>query len=1073
MKKRIFCFLALATMLLTYSLTAQAQSSTRDEAVNAALTAGFDDLVFNSSNTITVEANGVSMRFKTNGSLACLYRFNNYDIAPKVFEVPDAIEYEGKYYGVAAIDDVYYDQRNTTKVVLPNTVRRIMKSAFSSFPNVHDFVIPENVIWIGDNIIGSRDNTVIRLNYKGSLEEADFKIDGRFTSSASSYHVKVYVPAEKFKVYKNMDYIEDYCVISDDWDQDGSYTTVNTGTCDDGELGYIVVADQLPNVRTYADVNKLIINAGTINNDDWYALRQMKNLIYLDISGLSIEEVPYQALYDCWQIEHVILPPTVKKIFGKAFQNTGIKEMILPLGLEEISGGENFRNCDSLTTITIPDGVKSLPGEVFRGCDILHHVDLPNQLETMGSYAFYYCDLYDLTIPGTLKAIPSYAFQYNENLSDLVLSEGIESTSYYSFGYCKSLTELNCPSSMKTIGEYSFRYCDQLATINLNEGLETIDSYAFGEDVALTEVTLPSTLMFCLGYPFSGCNNITTINALSLIPPTVRSNVPTSSAGNINLNVPVWSFQEYMTTPGWLEYQEHIGFIEKLPTNIYINKEFEFVLTEEQNTYGEDHNIKLMPNSEEIDDGFGHVKYERGNLTVSSRSKLAINNFEMTFSPYAKYHADRSRWYYSTEYDYDYTRTVHNPNALVVRGEMRAENVTLNLRLRNNLWQFISFPFDVKMSDIIPADSKTQWVVRYYDAEERAKQNFDSTWKNLTSTDVLEAGKGYIMMCYNQEADNSSTPIVDFTVTPVKESLNRQRIFTGENVVTAVEEHFAPIDMEHNANWNLVGNPFPCFFDTRMISEPGVDDIVLIIWNSNDRKYEAFHNFDDRYILNPGEAFFMQRATADETGTLTFDILGRQTYRNPNDLTVSEAKAAFMNTRSVYNFVLSDGEKTDRVRVVFNDKADMKYEIGRDAAKFMAEDMNVSQIWTANGNAKLAINERPAGDGIVALDMYCGRPGFHTISLGNNCAAGNIVLEDRMMGTRIQLTDDAPYVFSAEQGDITGRFFLHISGSEADAITNVNADVNNNANTYNLNGQRVMGNQRGIVINNGKKTLNK
>ena len=81
----------------------------------------------------------------------------------------------------------------------------------------------------------------------------------------------------------------------------------------------------------------------------------------------------------------------------------------------------------------------------------------------------------------------------------------------------------------------------------------------------------------------------------------------------------------------------------------------------------------------------------------------------MVMSPYAKYYVDESVYYNeiynSTGY---HNSTPYNPTSLIVNGEMRAENVSLNMLLYRNRWQFVSFPFDVRMSDIVPVASTTQ-----------------------------------------------------------------------------------------------------------------------------------------------------------------------------------------------------------------------------------------------------------------------------------------------------------------------------------------------------------------------------
>ena len=1059
MKRNVLGIAVLSFMLAAASGSASAQSTL--ELIDAAMASDMSTWSFSSSTKkISVDGFNIDFQLDETNRLAMTYYFSYNDDAPEVLTIPETITYSDKEYVVVAMRSPYYTQNKVRKLNLPKTMRRLNENALAYFPNVHEFTIPESVEFMERYVMGSSTNKT--LIYKGEVPPT---VAGALTSS--SYHIKQYVPAKSFKLYKQTDYIEDQCVISDDWDQEGSYTTVNTGVCDDGELGYIVVADALPDVRTYADVNKLIINSGTINNDDWYALRQMHNLIYLDLSGLNIQEVPSGALKDCWQIETVILSDSIRIIRGEAFRNTGIKEIILPEGLTTMSGSYTFYNCDSLTWISFPDSVFSLPSSVCANSDNLKSAKLPKYLATMGSSAFSNCNLDSIVIPGTLAVIPSYAFENNRNLKGIVFGEGIEEIGYQSFEACSSLPAINLPSSVRTIDSYAFLSCSALHDLNLNEGLEKIDSYAFQSCKSLVDITLPSSLLLCLNHPFYDCPAIEKIESRALIPPTVRSCVPTYTARNIEISVPLWSFQEYMTTPGWLEYQEHTKIItDNLPENIYITKDFEFVLTEEQNAENYTPNIRMMQNTEEIDDGFGHVKYERGNLVISSRSKMNVNSFSMYYSPYAKYYADQSRWYASA--NYDSYRTRYNANAIVVRGEMRAEDQTINLQLRNDLWQFICFPFDVQMSDIVPVDSKTQWVVRYYDGAERAAQNFDSTWKNVDSSETLQAGKGYIMRCYNTSS-TSSPYLVEFTVKPVINSVNRQKLFNKDNVDIVLDSNIG--EHAQNNSWNLIGNPYPSFYDTRYIDT----ESPFMVWDSYYKKYVAFSPVDDDYILNPGEAFFIQRPAQSEDGILTFLQGGRQTYRNPNDLTVKEAPSRFGREskaeRLVFNIILSDGESSDRTRIVINESASAGYETNRDAARFAAQSQSVPQIWSVANGVEYAINERPLSDGIAAISLYCATDGLHTISLDTKGMTEGATLEDRVLGISTPLTSDMSYTFNAEAGEIAGRFFISFAG-EVTGISAASQDETD-APAYNTAGQRVNPEQSGIIIRNNTKRINR
>ena len=65
-------------------------------------------------------------------------------------------------------------------------------------------------------------------------------------------------------------------------------------------------------------------------------------------------------------------------------------------------GGWAFDDCDSLTSIIIPDGVTSISRTAFAGCDRLTSITIPDSLTTIDNYAFYECDrLTDVYFTGT------------------------------------------------------------------------------------------------------------------------------------------------------------------------------------------------------------------------------------------------------------------------------------------------------------------------------------------------------------------------------------------------------------------------------------------------------------------------------------------------------------------------------------------------------------------------------------------------------------------------------------------------------------------------------------------------
>ncbi len=700
----------------------------------------------------------------------------------------------------------------------------------------------------------------------------------------------------------------------------------------------------------------------------------------------------------------------------------------------------------------------TIPSSTFKGSRGLVNVELPLKLKTIEYSAFDGCkNLTSIEFPNSLTSLQGGAF------------EG-----------CSNLQTIKCNEGLTSIGSNCFYNCTSLKEVNLNEGLQSIGTDVFAYANGLTTITLPASLRSC-ERPFTYCNNLKTIISKAMTPPYTKGYCPISGADMtvVKLLVPSWSVVEYQLAAGWNQFYT-IEASDYVPQDVVIYKDFVFAL---KDTLAADYrpNIDLRWSSDSYTDAYGYSNYYTGNLTISSRSKLPINHLSMYFSPYAKYYLDETQYNRIVEFSDSYSMTSENPTCLMVNGEMRAEDITIHLINLPNCWQFISFPFDVRMSDIVPEDSLTQWVVREYSGENRANGLLDSTWVNLTANDVLQANKGYIMHCYNANASNIwyGNSSVTFTVTPMKESVNRQAIFISDDRTVALEEHLSEFD--HNRSWNLIGNPYPTFFDTRYLDFTA----PLTIWNSSQNNYMAVSPVDDDFILSPGESFFVQRPV--DQSSITFAKEGRQTHNHVRTLqngNVNESDsvlrmpslyASATTERQVINLVLSDGQRSDRTRVVINENATAGYDLNCDANKFAAVDASVPQLFTVGGAVRYAINERPIDNGIVEMGMHVGGEGMYSLTLKSN-VNGSVVVEDRENGTFTEITADKGYTFSAEKaGDLLGRFFLHLNmqQGEATGLQGVDAlEGEDNAPAYNLNGQQIdTKTYKGVVVKKGLKRV--
>jgi hypothetical protein len=139
-----------------------------------------------------------------------------------------------------------------------------------------------------------------------------------------------------------------------------------------------------------------------------------------------------------------------------------------------------FRNCASLTSVTIPNSVTSIRLETFYNCASLTSVTIPNSVTTIDGGVFYNCtSLTSVTIPNSVTTIGSQMFYDCTSLTSVTLPTNplftiIEPASFQN---CASLTYITIPDSVTNIRSFAFNLCTNL---NLVYFLQTSTLPSFG-----------------------------------------------------------------------------------------------------------------------------------------------------------------------------------------------------------------------------------------------------------------------------------------------------------------------------------------------------------------------------------------------------------------------------------------------------------------------------------------------------------------------------------------------------------------------------------------------------------------
>jgi len=775
----------------------------------------------------------------------------------------------------------------------------------------------------------------------------------------------------------------------------------------------------LNKVENFVDVQSVRIS-GTLNDADLATIQsRLSQLREIDMTDVKMTSLPNRFFYQRSLLEIVKLPSQLTSIGEYAFyQCYGIKAIEFPATLTTINR-YGFSECDNLQEVILPDGFMTIGEGAFYSCDNNKHIKLPSTLTSIGSYAFY----------------------YNLNLKTIDFAEGLTHIYNDAFQDCHTLNNLKFPSSLYYIGVDAFAYNRSLSNIEFNEGLYQIADNAFYDCDALAEVTLPSSLVLANASPFDYCDNLRKVTCLSIEPPYVTDQIPLGvSMDGRELYVPALSINAYKQTTGWDKFPT-IKPIDYLPENIAVRTELHLTLPE--NIHAD-----YKPNVELL-----HAwDPQYGSLTVNGTGTLSMSSFKMMYDPNLQYN--------------NYNRNL-NYCSLVNNSHLRADQVIIDVYPRNDRWTFLTMPFDVSVADIETfCDGVTNWVVRKYDGQKRANGETAETWVKLGSDDILSAGQGYIIQTSRYIGNNWQ----DYSGIRMKaiNNANKNNIFRATDVTVPLNEYES--EFTHNRSWNFIGNPYPCYYDTRFMDF----EAPITVWNMLNNTYEAYSPTDDSYILCPGEAFFVQRPI--ELGNIVFHKEGRQTNRDVRSIEASartDARRAGVADapRTIVNLSLSDGNNTDRTRIVLNNKATMQYEMNKDASKFMSTDVMVPQIYTMSEGVNYAINERPLVNGTVSLGVRLGAEGFYTISLANDVEGLDMVLEDKTLNKSVVVNGENSYTFTSEAGTYTSRFVLHFING-ATGIENVSTNVKEDAPIYTIEGIKVATpTKKGIYIQKGKKIM--
>ena len=553
------------------------------------------------------------------------------------------------------------------------------------------------------------------------------------------------------------------------------------------------------------------------------------------------------------------------------------------------------------------------------------------------------------------------------------------------------------------------------------------------DNTTLRHLILPSTITSSI--PLS---NDYAVTLYALTPPDM-TNSSFSDDNQYTLYVPKAVINDYKTTyPYW-------DIRDILPAE-----------TESNLLCAQGSNVTIADNGKPSNKPSLDIRQFSGISVEGSRS-MSLSNFDMECiieigTPYS----NKSIGYIQQKDD-------NATGTLITSSPMTADKVNVTFCNYSNYPHFYYLPFNVKVADIIDNRNNGQLHIYRYNSAQRASGQYGSNWQQIGSDETIKAGEGFFMDTYTPRRGT----YCHFTF-PAIDDAKKNDIFATSRTITLTDY---PASKAEDRGWNLVGNPYPAYYDMSQSSLKQPYQLYGRVEGSpydNDRYY-AYSRDDDDILVRPFEGFFVQYADTEKS----FTMPGSGRYHGYPEFIYAKTYKARALTRAVeenrklYDIELTGAGVHDRTRIVVNPNAKTDFEAENDALKLDGND--ITTLYTVENGVRLAINERPAPAGSITLIANITTEGTYTLSLGKHNADG-IFLTDMETGTKVSLDTDS-YTFIAQAGQ------RHFSIGFGNGTTGISEEIRVKSEestepVFDLQGRKVEGDLKpGVYIRDGRKVI--
>nr|MCR4924585.1 leucine-rich repeat domain-containing protein [Lachnospiraceae bacterium] len=227
----------------------------------------------------------------------------------------------------------------------------------------------------------------------------------------------------------------------------------------------------------------------------------------------TVDTIGNRAFYRDKSLKEVNIPSSVNNIGDFAFSRTDITDIVIPESVSDI-GYAAFYNCNSLANVSIPSSVSNIELGAFDGTSWLHNwkKDPEGEYLVVGDgilLAYKGSGSSTITIPDGVKTIGPQCFKDNTVISTVNLPQSLKKIGEEAFLGCRNITDIKLPDSLSVIEDRAFM------STGLNEVVIPISVNSIGIGAFDNTETNPLNTVVFLGNKLPSVTHKSTAERLS------------------------------------------------------------------------------------------------------------------------------------------------------------------------------------------------------------------------------------------------------------------------------------------------------------------------------------------------------------------------------------------------------------------------------------------------------------------------------------------------------------------------------------------------------------------------------